>query len=233
MKDAKFETLIKEKDYKSEQRWYPTPVGEFRKAFALDCSIEGYHPLVDNLAYSLQYLEFIEKELSELVLSSVIHIMHIKSYVITSMSILEGIFTNIIKSNGWWKQKNTESILTANAEQQENDGTKVVIKTEIMKKVEAFDDKMTLDEMIKCLNNHHKALAVDHLVYPALKRLRDLRNRIHLQKGDTYNDHDYNAFDNHVKEEMQSILYTVLCSPNVTSANELSLYDFLKPKNKI
>ena len=229
MKDAKFETLIKGKNYKSEERWYPTAVEEFRKGFALEPSMEGYHPLVDNLAYSLQYLEFLEKELSELVLSSVLYTMHIKSYVITSMSILEGIFTNIIKSNGWWKKRDTESVLTSHAEQKASDGTICVIKTEVMKKVDAFDDKMTLDEMIKCLDHHHKALAVDHLVYPALKRLRELRNRIHLQKGDTYNDHDYNAFDYQVKEEMQSILYTILCSPNVTTDIYISHYDFLKP----
>lgn len=229
MKDAKFETLVKEKSYKSEQRWYPTTVDEFRNGFALDCSIEGYHPLVDNLAYSLQYLEFLEKEFSELVLSNVIYTMLVKSYVITSMSILEGIFTNIIKSNGGWKQKDTEIALTSQAEQKTSNGTTVIVKTEIMKKVEAVDDKMTLDEMIKCLSHHHKALSVDHLVYPALKRLRDLRNRIHLQKGDTYNDHDYNAFDNQVKEEMQSILYTILCAPNVTKAEHISHYDIFKP----
>ena len=229
MKNAKFETLIKGKNYNSEERWYPTTVDDFRKGFALDSSIEGYHPLVDNLAYSLQYLEFIEKELSELVLSSVIYTMHIKNYVITSMSILEGIFTNVIKSKGWWKKKDTESLLTSQTEQKVSDGTKYVIKTEIMKKVDAFDDKMTLDEMIKCLSHHHEALDVDHLVYPALKRLRDLRNRIHLQKGDAYNDHDYNSFDDQVKREMQSILYTILCSPNVTTDIHIINYDFLKP----
>lgn len=42
--------------------------------------------------------------------------------------------------------------------------------------------QMNLDELIKKLENHHDALGVDHLVYPALRRLKDLRNRIHLQK---------------------------------------------------
>ena len=142
---------------------------------------------------------------------------------------MASVFTNIIKSKGWWKKKDTESILTSQAEQKASDGTTYVIKTEIMKKVDAFDDKMTLDEMIKCLSRHHEALDVDHLVYPALKRLRDLRNRIHLQKGDAYNDHDYNAFDDQVKREMQSILYAILCSPNVTIDIHIIHYDFLKP----
>lgn len=230
MESLKIETLIKEKGYKTDERWYPTAIDHYRNGFVLNNSIEGYHPLVDNLAYSLQYLEFLEKEILELNLSSVVSIMLVKSYVITSMSILEGIFTNVIKSNGWWKQLDTETVFTSKNEQQTSDGTKVIIKTEILKKIESRDDKMTLDEMIKCLNRHHKALAVDHLVYPQLQRLRDLRNRIHLQKGETNNDHDYNAFDCSVKNEMQSILYAILCSPSITVPKAIKNYDFLKPK---
>ena len=84
--------------------------------------------------------------------------------------------------------------------------------------------------MIKCLKHHHDGLAVNHLIYPALNRLRDLRNRIHLQKGDANNDYDYNAFDFRTKIEVQNILYTILCSPNITDSHFLHLYDFLKPK---
>lgn len=223
-----FETLIKEKGYKVKERWYPTAIDSFRVIFALDIKIEGYHPLIDNIAYSLQYLEFLEKEFAELNVSSVIYTMLVKSYTITAMSIMEGIFTNIIKSNGWWKQNDEEVVFTAKTSQH-HDEIQVIVKTEISKKIPPVNDMMTLDEMIKCLRHHHEGLAVNHLVYPALNRLRDLRNRIHLQKGDTYNDHDYNAFDFKVKVEVQEILYTILCSPNVTEERFLSYYDFLKP----
>lgn len=228
MADNSFETLLKEKGYKVAERWYPTSIDKFRNGFTLDRSVENYHPLVDNLAYNLQYLQFLQKEFDELQVSNVLYVMLIKSYVITSMSILEGVFSNIIKSNGWWKQTDTESVLIAQAGQQTPDGSQLIVKTEILKKVTPFNSKMTLDEMIKCLKHHHQGLAVSHLVYPALDRLRDLRNRVHLQKGETYNDHDYNAFDYRVKEEVQNILYTILCSPNVTDQNVLHNYDFLK-----
>ena len=229
--ELKFETLIESNNYDTKNRWYPTPIELYRKGFSLNSKVDGYRPLIDNLAYSLQYLEFLDKELSELKLSSVIEVMIIKNYTITSMSILEGIFSNIIKSNDWWKKKEEEIVFTAKASKQEN-GENLIVKTEIIKKVPAENSKMTMDEMIKCLNKHHKGLSVDHLVYPELNRLRSLRNRIHLQKGDTHNDHDYNAFDFKVKKEVQEILYKILCSPNVTNQEYLCNYDFLKSKEE-
>lgn len=225
------ETIILEKKIKSEDRWYPTPIQCFRMGFiAMDRGIEGYHPLVDNLAYSLQYLEFLEKEFKELNLSSVIYVMLVKTYVITGMGIVEGIFSYIIKSNDWWKMNDEEVVLTSKAQQKSSSGEKLVIKTEISKKIEPYPLKMTLDEMIKSLQHHHRALGVDHLIYPQLKRIRDLRNRVHLQKGEHEKDHDYNAFDFRAKNEMQDILYKILCSAAVTGEEWLSNYDFLKPQ---
>lgn len=232
MAELTFETLLMKNVHIVDKRWYPIAIDDFREGFVLDRSVDGYHPLVDNLAYSLQYVQFLEKEFNELNVSNVIYIMLVKSYVITSMSILEGIFTNIIKSNGWWKKIDEEIVFTAKASQKTSDGMQLLIKTEIAKKINPIDTTMTLDEMIKCLKHHHKGLGVDHLVYPALDRLRDLRNRIHLQKGETRNDHDYNAFDYSVKAEVQHILYTILCSPNVTDQRVLFHYDFLKPNEE-
>ncbi len=231
MSDLPFETLIKSKNFITKERWYPTAISKFREGFILNSSVDGYHPLIDNLAYSLQYLEFLEKEFSELNVSNVMYIMLVKSYTITSMSILEGIFSNIIKSNNWWKKNDEETVLVSKASQMK-DGEKLVIKTEIVKKVTPVNSVMSLDEMIKCLNKHHTGLSVDHLVYPELNRLRSLRNRVHLQKGDTHNDHDYNAFDFKVKKEVQEILYKILCSPNVTNQEYLCNYDFLKSKEE-
>ena len=66
MNTEPFETLITEKGCKNAERWYPTAIDHFRNISALDHQVEGYHPLIDNLAYSLQYLEFLEKEFAEL-----------------------------------------------------------------------------------------------------------------------------------------------------------------------
>ena len=132
MSDLPFDTLLESN--KSKDRWYPTSIDTLKNSIKIDTSIENARALHSNIAYNLQYIEFLEKELEELNLSSVIYIMVVKNYVITSMSILEGLFSNIIKSNGWWKTSNLESLGTTQANETTFSGQKYIIKTEILKK---------------------------------------------------------------------------------------------------
>lgn len=223
------DTLIKSKKKKAEERWYPITIDEFRNGFiAMRSDVEGYHPLVDNLAYNLQYIQFLEKEMKELELSSVLYTMLVKTYVITGIGIIEGIFSYVIKSNGWWKTNDEEVVLNSTSQQKNKEGDTLVVRVEISRKISPYKDKMTFDEMLKCLKRHHEALSVDHLLYPQLNRIRNLRNRVHLQKGEGEKDHDYNAFDYSIKNEMRQILYNVLCSSKVTDSRVLQNYDFLK-----
>ena len=178
------------------------------------------------MAYSAQYLEFLEKEFSELNPPSVIYSMLVKTYVITGMSMLEGIFSNILKSRGWWKVSDLESCGTTQSNETNFSGDKYIVVTELLRKVAPYQLQMNLDEMIKTLSRHHEALQVDHLVYPALKRLKELRNRVHLQKNESETDHDYNAFNFTVKKEMGAILFEIFSSPMITRLP--NNFDFLK-----
>lgn len=225
LKNLKINTLIKENNCK--ERWYPTSVDIYKQSFILDNEIEHADALRSNLSYNMQYLEFLEKEFDELKVSSVIETMLIKTYIITGMSILEGIFTNILKSNKLWKISKLESIGTTLSNKKNFSGEEYIIKTEILKEVEPYMLQMNLDELIKKLNRHQDILSVKHTIYPALKRLKDLRNRIHIQKAENRLDHDYNAFNFSEKKEMQNILYEILISPSITENPES--FDFLKP----
>ena len=166
--------------------------------------------------------------MEELELSSVLYTMLVKTYVITGIGIIEGIFSYVIKSNGWWKTNDEEVVLNSTSQQKNKEGDTLVVRVEISRKISPYKDKMTFDEMLKCLDNHHKALSVDYHLYPQLNRIRNLRNRVHLQKGEGEKDHDYNAFDYSIKNEMRQILYNVLCSSKVTDSRVLQNYDFLK-----
>ena len=143
------ETLIKSNKKKAEDRWYPTPVDNFRNGFiAMSSEVEGYHPLVDNLAYNLQYIQFLDKEmkeLKELELSSVLYTMLVKTYVITGIGIIEGIFSYVIKTNGWWKTNDEEVVLNSTSQQQSNKGDTLVVRVEISRKIAPYKDKMTFD----------------------------------------------------------------------------------------
>lgn len=222
---SQIETLIEDKGI--QNRWYPQSVGNYRLAIKLDSEVPHVQELRQNLSYSLQYIEFLELEFKELKLSNVIYTMLCKSYVITGMSILEGLFSNIIKSNGWWKQSNLESVGTTTSSETSFGDNKYVIKTELLRRVDKYDLQMTLDEMINKLVHHHEALGINHLDYPVMMRLRQMRNRVHLQMISGPNDHDYNVFDWRAKLDMQTILFHVLTSPKITDYPQF--FEFLKP----
>ena len=224
MPGLSFETLIESNQ--SPNRWYPAQVEIYQRAFKIDETVENSTALKKNLSYSMQYLEFLEKEIAELHLSNVLNVMIYKTYIITAMSILEGLFSNIIKSNGWWKTTNLESLGTTTANETTFGEKKYVIRTELLRKIPPRKERMDFDGLIKILDNHHDALGVDHLVYPALKRLKRLRNRIHLQMSEASTDHDYNAFGIETKKEMGELLHTILTSQTITDNPEV--FDFLK-----
>lgn len=129
MSEPSFETLLKSKKNTSPNKWYPCPVSSYKNNLLIDRTIENSNALGSNLAYNLQYIEFLEKSISELDLSNVIYIMHCKTYVITAMSILEGIFTNLIKSNGIWKTSNLTSIGSTKSNEKDFNGSSYVIQT--------------------------------------------------------------------------------------------------------
>lgn len=52
-----------------------------------------------NFAYNMQYIEYLEKQLSELTLSDVLLTILYKSYIITAMGIVEVLFVNLLKKN--------------------------------------------------------------------------------------------------------------------------------------
>ena len=224
MNDFLFEKQLKINS--SKDRWYPTSIDTLKGSVKIDMKIENAMALLSNIAYNLQYIEFLEKELKELNLSTVIYTMIVKNYVITSMSIIEGLFSNIVKSNGWWKTSDLESLGTTQTNETKFEDQRYVIKTELLKKVEPYNVQMNLDELIKILSRHHSALEVNHLDYPALKRLKDLRNRVHLQKNEGNTDHDYNAFDCQVKKEMSQILHDILTSHQITDFPDT--FNFIK-----
>lgn len=143
MSELHFDTLLSSKDLKAADRWHPTLVSSFEAALKLDPSVSNYYELKKNLVYSLQYLEFLELECKELALTSVLSTMLYKTYVITGMSILEGLFSNFLKSKGLWNTTNLESLGTTQASETNFGDDKFVVKTEIHAKFQIMKQKWT------------------------------------------------------------------------------------------
>ena len=151
------------------------------------------YDLVKNLAYNVQYLEFISNSF-KLEIHSVIRTELIKTFVITGISIIESILYYVLKSQKLHKSESYEEItvLSSNEKKVNNDYLKV--ETRLLKKLdEKREVVMNLDFMLKKTESY-KLLGADNSVYKQLNHLRKLRNKIHLYLIESNLDHDLNNF---------------------------------------
>ncbi len=204
-------------------KWYPIPVETFRRSINLDAK---YTPaLKSNFAYSMQYLEYLERQIQELKLSAVLLIMSYKTYIIVSMGIIEGLFSNLLQRTGQWNMTTWQEYgrITSNPKfiNEENTKSEIILYHES----DQIPMRMDLDSMIKKIE-HKGLLSIDHSTFPALKNLRRLRNQVHLQNGDSPTEHDYNKFSSEEFFLMRKILYSILiCKEFCLNKNAFS---FLK-----
>ena len=87
-----FETLIKgnaESNYK--KKWYPKNINTYRDALNIDMQDLRCSCLKNNIACNMQYLEFLQKEMDELEVSSPLHRINHKGFFVTADAIIEGI----------------------------------------------------------------------------------------------------------------------------------------------
>ena len=223
MDDKKFDTLIKKND--APQRWYPQPVSTYKRSIIVSGDYDETNRIKSNFAYSMQYIEFIEKEFDELILSEVLATMLIKSYIITGMGIIEMLLVNILHSTNHWNTSQWGEYKVFISNRQECDGRICKVETHLFEQIPQYDMRMDLDSMIKRAEKKN-LLTINHDVFPALKMLRELRNRVHLQIGENSTDHDYNVFQCEHLQMMRRILFSILTCKEFCA--EPTTFDFIK-----
>ena len=223
MSEKGFETLVGINH--CQERWYPHSVEAYMKAIKLNGDYSDTYPLYRNFAYSMQYIEYLEKQLNELNLSDVLTRMVYKSYIITAMGIIEELFVNILHNNNKWNTSIWKEKAKYHSNPQGSDGERTKSEVIIYEECEEYDMRMDLDSMIKKIESHH-LLSIDHESFPELKRLRELRNRVHLQVGNNPYDHDYNSIGTNEIRLARKLLYAVLTSNEV--CQDESVFKFIQ-----
>lgn len=216
------ETLIQKKQVVN--RWYPTSVDMYKASIKIPNSTPENKRMNSNFAYSMQYIEYIEKQIDELKLSNVLLTMLYKTYIITGMGIIELLFVYLLKKNGCWKQTEWKDYAEVKANPKEINGETIKVETKLYKKVPLYDMRMDLDSMIKSIEKKH-ILTINHDVFPALKQLRELRNRVHLQLGEGAYDHNFNCIGFEEIQMMRRILFTILTAPEI--CNNENAFQFI------
>ncbi len=222
---------------KCGDRWYPRLVNAwenfFLKLIVRDKGVENVYALRKNLAYSLQYLEYLVKSFEELNLSGVLLNQTIKSFVITGMGVIEAILYYLIRINGLHRENHWELISTLKTGDKKVGTEQWKIENHVYRKLETpVEEAMSFKTM---LNKAQKKqlLGKDSQIYKKLNHLRKLRNKVHLHAIDQAFDTDWNNFAprglNNMKEALYALLTSELFSPN---ERDLACLEFLQPQTE-
>lgn len=160
-------------------KWLPRPIGEWREVILsriCDFKCEDSDPkysIFSNIAYNLQYLEYINKCLEEQYLTSVLRSQNVKTFTLTSSQIIECLL--------------------------------------YIKLLEMNVDKNDIWEFSRALRvaEQKNAYGLGQMFYRnELRRLKELRNKVHLQSSDGIADADYAIFEGtDVLNEVKRILF--------------------------
>ncbi|MDB3936387.1 hypothetical protein N9383_06695 [Granulosicoccus sp.] len=196
--------------------WYPVRIlkleNYLNKYIQPGTEYTGISILKKDLAYNLQYLEFQNRIIQDIKLSSVLYTQTIKAIVLIGCSIVESLLHYSIakvgvRSTVEWKDK-----VTFKGNQKNLDGELVRINTTIQTKLSQPEFiHMTLDSMIKKAKSH-SILGSRPQIYRMLENLRKLRNRIHLQPDIRKRGTDWTTFDTTILNETYVVMYAILTS---------------------
>lgn len=220
--------LEKNTDIKYSDRWHPTAVCRFESVFSRGAYVGMNKELRKNIAYSLQYLEFLQMEFEEIHWHDVIATQIIKTYVITAMSIVEGVFHHIVLSNGYQKKTDWKEIDTPRHTNvfREDDVDKKFIITTQMKLARPENVQMDFEYLITKVQEK-RLISLPGKSYPKLKALKRLRNKVHLHVIRYDNDTDYLGISYFDYLLARYFLHTIL-TDKIFSPQKNSPVDFIK-----
>lgn len=204
--------------------WSPNPIdlirAFLRKGIPDDDVLAHNRAFISNIAYNLQYLEFLNHLLTDKQLHVTVRTQSQKSFVIGCMSIIEAILWYVLRKNRMHKIEEWEEIKEFQTPSFRNGDDEFCIKNTILKKRnEPIEREMTLDSMIKKVESK-KLLGIEHQVYRDLNYLRKLRNRVHIHAVQHDRDTDWYSFNDQEVKLSKKVLFSVLSS------------DFFEPEEK-
>ncbi len=224
--------LIKKSE--SQVKWLPTSIAKLEKLLVKviyrGTGFTHVYALRKNLAYNLQYLEFLNRIHQDINLTDVLKTQTYKNFVIIGCSILESLLAFLLIKKGYYNTTEWEFNCIMSGQNKPMDGKIAKIDCHVYKKLTAKKrDKMDFDAMLKKAENK-RILGSDHTIYARLKILRKLRNRIHLQTINDFNDTDWNAFDYSHFCIMAKVIHAVFNgSVFIPSPEESCYFNYLIP----
>ena len=195
--------------------WYPTSIENIKN----NLIFKSKTVTKKNIAYNIQYLQYLDKLIKNEYITSAINRMRIKSFVITSMAIIETIFISLLRERNLipleeWKR--------GTHKHKEIDKNTVEV-TYIKKKTKPTEKKINFDTAITLVEKSQVINLIPQ-TYPVIKILKDLRNRIHLDKATNLIQSDYLSFDEETYKITRLVLLYILKLDIVSKNYDYALF---------
>lgn len=187
--------------------------------------------IIKNVAYTLQYLEFLTQIDDDLNLSAVLTTQNHKAFVIHGCAVVEAIFYYALVTSG--RAPHTDWISQAKITSSEFNLAGRVFRQEteyFVKVPKPMLESMTFDAMCKRVESK-KVIRLDNAFYSKLPYLRGLRNRVHIYGIENTADTDYIKFNRKDYELMKSILKAIMTSHLFADQDEQLDLRFLDPSS--
>jgi hypothetical protein len=181
-----------------------------------------------NIAYSLQHIEFLDRCLQDLKLTDMLKAMLRKSIIVAGCGVIEGLLHFLIIKHG--KQTMIEWSFTGSFKTNPKSVNGVTMKFETFvyeQLASPIVGEMKFEAMIAKAQTHH-LLGANNNIYPILKQLRPLRNKVHLQDGGE-DDTDWYSFTKDNVALMAKVLRLVFTGTLfMPSSTQKAYFDYLK-----
>jgi len=194
-------------------------------------SSEKTYPIRRNIAYSIQYIEFLNKIRTDVHMTNVLLTQNIKSILVHGTTIIEAIFFYLVESNGLSNSTNWKKLKSLNTGEFEVEQKKFKNEVIVFEKSEsAIKTSMTFDQMAKKVEKK-KLLGEDYKNYSKVNALRKLRNKIHIHDAEHNYDTDWNNFNFKELVLICDVLYSIITSDLFKGSQIMNRFDFLKVEN--
>lgn len=225
---SNFETLLKCMDLKYNDRWHPIIIDTFEKVLS-DGKYNGMSKeLRKNIVYTLQYLQYLQIQFEDIKLHSVIEKHLVKTYMINSCGIIEGVFHHLLKSHNFYNKEEWETRdkpVHTNPFMKNGEEQKHVITT-YYKLRTPKNGEMDFAAIIQKIKDK-SLLSLNGKDYLILGILRNKRNKIHLQKTDKINDTDFLCLDKDDYLLTRYILHKILTNNKLDITVDSTCLDFI------
>jgi hypothetical protein len=218
--------------------WYPASIAnlEHHLSFLIFENIffdeDEAHPIKKNISYSLQYIEFLNRVLNDISLSSVLVTQNIKSFVVHGAAVLEAIFNFLVVSKGHGKKLAWQNINTHVSPEYSLNNVKYQNETNIKIKLEKpIKSQMTFDQLARKIESK-KLLGNSFASYSKIKPIRQLRNKIHIHDAAHIADTDWNNFNVSEYQLVSNVLFQVLTSEVFVESTQFEQFAYLDTANK-